>query len=275
MIEFGGVLPTLDLEIWVREANQIMFQYFEKSMVPNMVIHRRSAMPESTRRATLNQELIRRMVNTSEMVDMSKRIEIIDKYVTKLINSKYTLEQTRSTLIGGLKGFERLLSLSRDTKNPRWKPLHMPSRWNAKNRRVAKLRSKNNLYNGKTEVEPPTSSSQVEDIPTASSLQDQQDLQEQDEEICQMDGSNRDGRRKPSKKRGLSRGTITLGGLKKVEKARKRRVKQRLRKKKGDMNIHEGGKRIRTDPPPPTRSEMFVGNTAGGGAGNEVARGRG
>ena len=66
-----------------------------------------------------------------------------------------------------------------------------------------------------------------------------------------MDGSNRDGRRKPSKKRSPSRGTITLGGLKKVEKARKRRVKQRLMKKKGEMNIHEGGKRIRTGPPPP------------------------
>ena len=52
-------------------------------MVPNMVIHRRSAMPESTRRATLNQELIRRMVITSEMVDMSKRIEIC-KYATKV-----------------------------------------------------------------------------------------------------------------------------------------------------------------------------------------------
>ena len=147
--------------------------------------------------------------------------------------------------------------MSRDTKNPRWKPRHMPARWNAKNRRVAKMRSKNNLYNGKTEVEPPTSSSQGE----VSSPQDQQ---EQDEEICQMDGSNRDGRRKPSKKRGPSRGTITLGGLKKVEKARKRRVKQRLRKKKGDMNIHEGGKRRRKGPPPPTRSVMFVDNNAGG-----------
>ena len=53
-----------------------------------------------------------------------------------------------------------------------------------------------------------------------------------------------------------------------MEKARKRRVKQRLRKKKGDMNIHEGGKRRRKGPPPPTRSVMFVDNTAGG----ELAR---
>ena len=42
---------------------------------------------------------------------MTKRLEIVDNYATKLINSEYTLEQTRNTLVGGLKGYERLLSL--------------------------------------------------------------------------------------------------------------------------------------------------------------------
>ena len=120
-----------------------------------MVLHRRSAMPEGTRRATLNQELIRRMVNTSEMVEMEKRLEIVDKYAQKLINSEYTLEQTRDAIIGGLKGYERLLSLSLDVNNHRWKPLHMAAGWNSRNRKVAKQRTKNNWYKGKTEVEPP------------------------------------------------------------------------------------------------------------------------
>ena len=95
----------MDLEIWVRDDNKVLFQYYEKPMVPNMVLHRRSAMPEGTRRATLNQELIRRMVNTSEMVEMEKRLEIVDKYAQKLINSEYTLEQTRDAILGG---FERI-----------------------------------------------------------------------------------------------------------------------------------------------------------------------
>ena len=75
---FGGVLPTLDLEMWVSETNKILFSFFEKKMVSPMVLHKRSAMPEGVRRATLNQELIRRMRNTSELVCMKKRIEIID-----------------------------------------------------------------------------------------------------------------------------------------------------------------------------------------------------
>ena len=84
-----------------------------------MVLHKRSAIPESTRRATLNQELIRRMVNTSEMVEMSKRLEIVDKYARKLINNEYYIEYTRSVIVGGLKGYKRLLSLRRDMKNPK------------------------------------------------------------------------------------------------------------------------------------------------------------
>ena len=51
----------------------------------------------------------------------------------------------------------RLLSLSKDLNNPRWKPLHMARGWNSRNRRLAKQRSKNNWYKGKTEVEPPSS----------------------------------------------------------------------------------------------------------------------
>ena len=154
---FHGVLPTLELEIWVRMDNKVLFQYYEKSMIPNMVLHRRSAMPEGTRRATLNQELIQRMVKTSEMVDLEKRLEIVDEYAQKLINSEYTLEQTRTAIIGGLKRYERLLSLSNDVNNLKWKPLHMSAGWNSRNRRMAKQRTKNNWYKRNIEVEPPTS----------------------------------------------------------------------------------------------------------------------
>ena len=116
---FGGWLPTLNLEIRILDNNKFMFFYFEKATIPNMVLHRRSAMPEATRRATLNQELIRRMVNTSEMVSNEKRVEIVDSYAEKLMNSEYPLDQTRNIIIGGLKGYERLLSLSMDKKNPK------------------------------------------------------------------------------------------------------------------------------------------------------------
>ena len=70
------------------------------------------------------------MVNTSESVDITKRVEIIDNYSQKLVNSEYTVEETKNMIIGDLKGYEQLLSLSKS--NPKWKPLHMAGTWNQK-----------------------------------------------------------------------------------------------------------------------------------------------
>ena len=53
-------------------------------MVSPMVLHKRSAMPEGVRRATLNQELMRRMLNTSELVSIEQRVTVVDDYVQKL-----------------------------------------------------------------------------------------------------------------------------------------------------------------------------------------------
>ena len=80
-------------------------------------------------------------MNTPELVDIGKRVEVVDNYAQKLINSEYSLKETRDMIVGGLKGYERLLSSSKDVDNPGWKPLHVSGKWNAKNRRMAKLRS--------------------------------------------------------------------------------------------------------------------------------------
>ena len=43
----------------------------------------------------------------------------------------------------------------------------------------------------------------------------------------------------------MKRETINLGWLKKVEKAKKRKIKQKLKKKKGNLDLREGRKRPR------------------------------
>ena len=79
--------------------------------------------------------------------------------VYPVLGAKADLPGYKCIIVGGLKGYERLLSLSKDLNNPKWKPLHMAASWNSRNRRIAKQRSKTNWYKGKEEVEPPTTSS--------------------------------------------------------------------------------------------------------------------
>ena len=97
------MLPTLDVKIWVAVVdgkNVILFMFFEKEMVSPMVLHKRSAMPEGIRRATLNQEMVRRMVNTSEMVPLADRLMVVNDYAQKLMNSEDSVDETRDILIG-------------------------------------------------------------------------------------------------------------------------------------------------------------------------------
>ena len=53
-------------------------------------------------------------------------MEVIVNYARKLINSEYDLEVTRRIIVGGLKGYERMLSVSLDKDSQNWKPLHLP-----------------------------------------------------------------------------------------------------------------------------------------------------
>ena len=103
-----------------------------------------------------------------------------------------------------------------------------------------------------------------------------QEVNQQDGKAYQRDGrgNQKEGQRvetrwNTKKKRGPNRKTITLGGLKRIEDAKKRKEKQRLRRKLGEMGVQDGRKQRKPQGQiPPTRSVLFVDNTAGG----EMAR---
>ena len=56
-------LPTLDVKIWVREG-RIEFDFFEKTMSINTVLHAKTAQSDSTKFASLSQEVVRRLLHT-------------------------------------------------------------------------------------------------------------------------------------------------------------------------------------------------------------------
>ena len=64
------------------------------------------------------------------------------------------------------------------------------------------------------------------------------------QEKVQKDGKA--GKTNPKKKRGKDRGTITLGGLHRIEKSKKRKEKQRMRRKIGEIQqrVPEGWKKM-------------------------------
>ena len=90
--------------------------------------------------------MISRIINASEDLEISERKQVVDEYAQKLINAGFKLDQTRNILVGGLTSYARKLALSRDIQNPKSKPLHQPTRFNAQARRETKLLGKSNWF---------------------------------------------------------------------------------------------------------------------------------
>ena len=88
------------------ESIQVRFKYFEKSMSSKRTVQKTTAMGENTKIQILAQDMVRRLLNTSEELGAGTRNETVDEYAPKLINSRNTKEQVRKIVIKGIKGYE-------------------------------------------------------------------------------------------------------------------------------------------------------------------------
>ena len=133
------MLPTLDLKIWVNDDNKCLYTFFEKPTATIQVIHKDSGMHENMRVLTLNQEVTRRMLNTSELLDDGVRCRVLDDFCNKMGNSGYEVRFMRKVIIGGITGYERKLARSRDRNKPGWKSLHESASRSAGRRNKKKI----------------------------------------------------------------------------------------------------------------------------------------
>ena len=59
-----GKLPSLDTAIWVRNG-QVLFEFYEKPMATILMVEANSALSEEVKMASLAEEVMRRLRNTS------------------------------------------------------------------------------------------------------------------------------------------------------------------------------------------------------------------
>ena len=142
-------LPTLDFKLWVNEEGIVVYTFYEKPMSSNQVMHQDSALPENMRVASLNAEVVRRMQNCSELLPVTERVVVLDRYAQKMSNSGYNLAYIRKRLIGGLKGYEgRLWKSKLDKTDKRWRALHESAGASWGTRWKKKLLGKSTWYKG-------------------------------------------------------------------------------------------------------------------------------
>ena len=109
-------LPSLDITVWV-EMNRILFKFFSKPMATNLVVQAKTALSEEVKLSTLAEEVCRRLRNTSQRLDHSKRLETLEDLSTRMSTSGHTVKFMRRAMERGIRSFTTKLNKSKLDRN--------------------------------------------------------------------------------------------------------------------------------------------------------------
>ena len=125
------------------ENGRVKYAFYEKPQVGNRVILKGTALPETTVRATLLQETVRRMLNCSEDLPTTERQSILSSFASKMINSGHSVESVKITLVQGCMKYLDSLRLSKlNADHPHYRPLHLEKTFKEDERQLDKYLSK-------------------------------------------------------------------------------------------------------------------------------------
>ena len=142
----SGKLPTLDTNIWWNWT-QLKFEFYEKPMCPNQVLQRHTALSDSSIRASLNQEVVRRMLCCSLDLPMVRKQEILSVFSQKLLNSGFSLASAQLIVVHRLTRYLEMVRCSNlPENNPKYKPFYWDKSYNRLERKLKKFEAKNGWY---------------------------------------------------------------------------------------------------------------------------------
>ena len=133
-----GKLPILDLKVWVDNKGEILYEYYRKEMARRFLILARSAMPAKVKRASLTQEAIRILKNTSPGVPAHRTDEILSDFCLRMKLSGYPEKYRANIINSALTAWDRMVEMDESGE----KPLHRERSWRKEERSLDKERKK-------------------------------------------------------------------------------------------------------------------------------------
>ena len=139
-------LPTLDTNIWFSRpeagAPIVQYEFFEKSMNSKFCILEKSAMAYESKLSILSNEVVRRLLNTSETVPQDRKDSILNDFVFKMLRSGYSVSQCRDILISGIRFYKAKVSRA----NQSGSKLHRSAQSSLVSRLKKKITAKTSWY---------------------------------------------------------------------------------------------------------------------------------
>ena len=136
-----GYLPVLDVKTKVVN-NKIEYRFYKKPQSSRKPIMVSSALPTNVKRATMTNECLRRLRNTSRDLPWSVHADILSEFSFDLKNMGYDARFRAKVVTAAITGYRRQCELA-DTGA---RPLHRPREFDAKNRRFKKLMSRDGAW---------------------------------------------------------------------------------------------------------------------------------
>ena len=139
-------LPTLDTTLWMSDG-EVRFKFYEKPTVGNQVVHKQTALPKVSIEATLIQETVRRLKNSSRDIDPAERSKLLSKLSNKIVNSGHSIEEAKRLIVKGVAKYLYLRECSDKPKcDPNFRPLYLWKEFKESERQVTKYMAKMGWY---------------------------------------------------------------------------------------------------------------------------------
>jgi hypothetical protein len=123
-------LPTLDVKIWIVNG-RIEYNFFEKPMAANIVLHAKTAKSNKNKFASLTQEVVRRLLHTSRTLPSSHRMENLERFCQKMANSGHKMSYIRNMTIAGIEKYTvKYKKIILPSNHVEYKPLHLGTNCN-------------------------------------------------------------------------------------------------------------------------------------------------
>ena len=132
-------LPTLDVQFKVLADGRITYRHFYKPMINNLVLQNGTALSKGTIFSSLRQDLVRRLLNTSELEGFNQRLLVIEEYIQVLINSGHKYAFVKAIVLQAITKFEYMLYRSKlCEENIKYQPLYRARTYNEERRKILK-----------------------------------------------------------------------------------------------------------------------------------------
>ena len=133
-------LHVLDLKMWINheEGERIDFEFYSKEMSNELVVMKKSAMPENFKRTVITQKCLHRLRNPKKELESEVQNAHLNEFMSRLKKSGYTAQYRLQILKSAKEAYKRILE--EDEKGT--KPLYRNCSWNKDEREKGKRMKK-------------------------------------------------------------------------------------------------------------------------------------